>query len=125
MPTSSSAPSSTPTLKGKVKITVIATGFGPQAAARSAATGSGAYTPVDMTHYADSRPPARRTGAAAAAAAERPGSAETVGRPPAGLRCAAGSSAAPQHLSRATGADSDFGLGSAFDVPAFLRRQEG
>src|ERR671915_285503 len=38
-----------PELKGKVKITVIATGFGPDPATRPAAPGSGAYTPVDMT----------------------------------------------------------------------------
>src|SRR5712671_1469865 len=40
-----------PALKGKVKITVIATGFGPQTAAKT--TPSGAQTPVDMSHYAD------------------------------------------------------------------------
>src|SRR5881398_3438121 len=40
-----------PALKGKVKITVIATGFGPVAAARPA-TGA-ARTPVDLSHYAD------------------------------------------------------------------------
>src|SRR5712671_5534166 len=42
-----------PSLNGKVKITVIATGFGPQAAARPASSGSSAQTPVDMTQYAD------------------------------------------------------------------------
>src|SRR5919199_5625929 len=40
-----------PGLKGKVKITVIATGFGPQPAARPAP--SAAQTPVDMTHYTE------------------------------------------------------------------------
>src|SRR5881396_1836323 len=40
-----------PALKGKVKITVIATGFGPPAASRPSA--SAAQTPVDMTIYAD------------------------------------------------------------------------
>jgi cell division protein FtsZ len=40
-----------PAIKGKVKITVIATGFGPAAAARPAP--SGVQTPVDMTPYAD------------------------------------------------------------------------
>src|ERR1700716_1431527 len=40
-----------PALKGKVKITVIATGFGAQTAARPAASGS--YTPIDMTPYAE------------------------------------------------------------------------
>ena len=51
-----------PTLKGKVKITVIATGFGQQPAARPVT--SGAQTPVDMTQYADlSRVRAARVGA--------------------------------------------------------------
>src|SRR5580765_319657 len=40
-----------PALNGKVKITVIATGFGAQAVARPAAPA--ATTPVDMTQYAD------------------------------------------------------------------------
>src|ERR1700730_6491950 len=40
-----------PTLKGKVKITVIATGFGPPAATRS--PGAPAHTPVDLTAYVD------------------------------------------------------------------------
>src|SRR5580692_9026709 len=41
-----------PALKGKVKITVIATGFGPQAGTRPA--GSLARTPFDLTQYGDS-----------------------------------------------------------------------
>src|SRR5688572_4754472 len=41
-----------PALKGKVKITVIATGFGPDASTRLAAS-TAAQTPVDMTPYAD------------------------------------------------------------------------
>src|SRR5476651_1079517 len=40
-----------PALTGKSKITVIATGFGPQAASRPVS--SVAQTPVDMSHYAD------------------------------------------------------------------------
>src|SRR6266446_3372614 len=40
-----------PALKGKVKITVIATGFGEPAPARTSP--SAVQTPVDMTHYAD------------------------------------------------------------------------
>src|SRR5438876_3357080 len=40
-----------PTLKGKVKITVIATGFGPPAATRS--SGAPVHTPIDLTAYAD------------------------------------------------------------------------
>src|SRR5437763_5566079 len=38
-----------PALTGKIKITVIATGFGPQASSRAV---SSAQTPVDMTPYA-------------------------------------------------------------------------
>src|SRR5471032_137539 len=55
-----------PALKGKVKITVIATGFGPQAASRPAA--SSASTPVDMSHYADHARLRPDVGEAAAAA---------------------------------------------------------
>jgi len=40
-----------PALKGKVKITVIATGFGPETHVRPA--GSAAYTPVDMTPFTE------------------------------------------------------------------------
>ena len=42
-----------PALKGKVKITVIATGFGAQANARPATPSSQIDTPTDMTMYAD------------------------------------------------------------------------
>src|SRR5438445_934355 len=59
-----------PTLKGKVKITVIATGFGQQPAARSTTPSSGAQTPVDMTHYADAGR-LRAEAAPSATAAER------------------------------------------------------
>src|SRR5438093_6294975 len=40
-----------PALKGRVKITVIATGFGAQAASRPLT--SGAHTPIDMTPYTE------------------------------------------------------------------------
>jgi cell division protein FtsZ len=42
-----------PALTGKVKITVIATGFGPQTASRP--VGSAAATPVDLSMYVDAR----------------------------------------------------------------------
>src|SRR5437868_4653568 len=43
-----------PALKGRVKITVIATGFGAQAHARAASpVASSAATPIDMTQYAE------------------------------------------------------------------------
>ena len=58
-----------PALKGKVKITVIATGFGQQPAARPAT--SGAQTPVDMTQYADHSRMRADGGAAGGAAVDR------------------------------------------------------
>ena len=54
-----------PALKGKVKITVIATGFGPRTAARPVM--SGAQTPVDMSLYADAARVRADVGAAAGA----------------------------------------------------------
>src|SRR6202171_4599436 len=57
-----------PTLKGKVKITVIATGFGPIVPPRAARPlTSGVQTPVDMTHYPE--PPRMRPDSLAATAA--------------------------------------------------------
>jgi cell division protein FtsZ len=111
-------------LKGKVKITVIATGFGAQSASRSVPSSSAAQTPVDMTQYAEA---GRLFGEASApvAAAERVSSQKlSIARRPAfDLPLAAAPAASdtqPQPMK-----DPDFDLGSAFDVPAFLRRQEG
>src|SRR5262249_17816727 len=118
-----------PTLKGTVKITVIATGFGAPAAVRPAAT---VQTPVDMTVYADH---ARR--------------AENVAlQPPPAVAAAVGNvdrlaaprlwlarrsivdlplAAAPASTDTLRNSDKhiEVDLGSTFDVPAFLRRQEG
>jgi cell division protein FtsZ len=134
-----------PSLKGKVKITVIATGFGAQVATLPA--GSAAQTPVDMTMYADARLRAEAVAAPAQAASPR----LTIARRPlleVPLAAAVGSSvpapmasALPPPVARAATPDSagmdepgdldlkltldpDFDLGSTFDVPAFLRRQE-
>ena len=52
-----------PTLKGKVKITVIATGFGASATART--PGAPAHTPVDLTAYVGAAPAPGRAGRAA------------------------------------------------------------
>jgi cell division protein FtsZ len=118
-----------PALKGKVKITVIATGFGaPAAAARPPA--SMVQTPVDMTAYTESarfRSDGAVTVATAAAAngidrhslprlsfARRPLVDLPLAAPPAGLDTA-------QTAQNRLGVDP----GSTFDVPAFLRRQEG
>ncbi len=136
-----------PALKGKVKITVIATGFGPVAAARPA-TGT-ARTPVDMSHYADvsrvradavpapmgSMPSprlsiARRAlldqtiavsaNAAAASSTASPAAGPTVPGGAGGSETLRGDSETEK-----SAVDRDFDLSSTFDVPAFLRRQEG
>jgi cell division protein FtsZ len=137
-----------PALKGKVKITVIATGFGQPQAARPVT--SSLQTPVDMTVYADHARLGADAGAGAGAYAgmerRNPPRLSIARRPLLDLPLAAitaspsgppnaaspsGSSAAPADTppptSQETGAadpDSDFDLGPTFDVPAFLRRQE-
>ena len=132
-----------PALKGKVKITVIATGFGPPATTRSLT--SAAETPVDLTHYAD------RTRAREAPAASGAGGAPEVAmssrfsitrRPALDLRPddvrhaqVSGELSRPADLPLASGrrssgaaephaAEPDVDLHKKFDVPAFLRRQE-
>jgi len=126
-----------PALKGKVKITVIATGFGPQAAARPVI--SGAQTPVDMTQYADHSRVRADAGAAGGAGLDRLASARLsiARRPLLDLPLAAAPGAAgdsPASMSpgppgapdgAGSGLNADFDLGTTFDVPAFLRRQEG
>jgi len=146
-----------PTLKGKVKITVIATGFGADAAARPGA--SQATTPVDMTQYTE---PARLRAEAASAAVPTmtgPNARLTLTRrplldlpamslapSPVPAQPSIGAStpatipmmpAAAQHASQAQTSptdaldklrlkmDGEFDAASGFDVPAFLRRQEG
>ena len=114
-----------PQLKGKVKITVIATGFGPQAVARPNA--SVAPTPVDMTQYDG----ARRAEHAAANPASIPVSRLTMARRslldlPLAAAAPAQPGAAPAANDRADDMRKrDDDLSITFDVPAFLRRQEG
>jgi cell division protein FtsZ len=118
-----------PGLKGKVKITVIATGFGGDASLRSPAA-TVAQTPVDMTPYADHS----RARISAAVAGPDPLIAPrlSITRRPlldlplsgSGLPAAqSASSGGLPDLSAAQPGD-DFDLAPAFDVPAFLRRQE-
>jgi cell division protein FtsZ len=124
-----------PEIKGKVKITVIATGFGPAAAARPAP--AGVQTPVDMTPYADL---ARvRADALAASSTDRLGvpRLSITRRPlldlpsnapaPPLAASAAGQSGGNAHSESAAqpgDVNPDFDLTATFDVPAFLRRQE-
>ena len=129
-----------PSLKGKVKITVIATGFGAQPSARPVA--SGAQTPIDMTQYAEYARHAADVAAAGGGSANPAGSTGSTGisasrfsimrRPAFDLPLAAsggGADAAPPQPAGASGdgqaTDADLDLSSTFDVPAFLRRQEG
>ena len=124
-----------PSLKGKVKITVIATGFGGYAAAKP--IGTGAQTPIDMSLYADAAR-TRTADAAASAAATAQGRLSIARRPI--LDLPLGGPAAQTAPLAATGTgpelptqssakaerhvNPDFDLGSTFDVPAFLRRQD-
>src|SRR3954466_10053142 len=151
-----------PALHGKVKITVIATGFGAPAAARplpASASPSIPVTPVDLSQYADytrmridpapapipaarmsiaRRPlldlPMAANGGASIAMASGAGSHASMGS---GANSAAAVQADPAtHKGGADAdtmraaatdgaADPEFDLSSTFDVPAFLRRQEG
>jgi len=115
-----------PQLHGRVKITVIATGFDHVQADRSLPAGA-LQTPVDMSAYA---PPPSRVGtmppapapdpatsmASRLTIARRPGLDLTPTRP---LAAAVGQSAGTP-----AGHD-DLELNSPLDVPAFLRRGEG
>ena len=128
-----------PTLKGKVKITVIATGFGHHTAARP--IGAPAVTPVDLSAYVEPR--LRAEAAAAAPSADRTlasrlqtlstGRRGTIDLPLAASAGPAGALAmtlgkadgnVTHGVAAQTAIDPDFDLNSRFDVPAFLRRQE-
>jgi cell division protein FtsZ len=140
-----------PALKGKVKITVIATGFGAPAHARSIMTA--AQTPVDMTPYADharlradAAPVPALIPAARLSIARRPlldlpmaasGGGASMAPPGSSLSSASSTSSTAAASARDPDAirlapeadtpvtDQDFDISSTFDVPAFLRRQEG
>jgi cell division protein FtsZ len=113
-----------PALKGKIKITVIATGFAQQdgAVRRPQAPGT---TPVDMSAYTE----------AARAKAEPPAAPAQPASAPAATPAASAASAArrgafdlsfmaPGSTADGGAFDADLDLQS-LDVPAFLRRQEG
>ena len=110
-----------PALTGKVKITVIATGFGPYVAARSNPIIS---TPVDMSIYTDHARARVEPPAPAAVSASR---LSITRRSLLDLPLAASGTPMSTSLVErgAAGANPDSDLGPTFDVPAFLRRQEG
>jgi len=133
-----------PSLKGRVKITVIATGFGSPAVATQP-NGSPAQTPVDLAMYSDVRVRAEAEPLAQAASprltiARRPllelpmsgggGAAASLaaagvqaGPPPFGASATTCISA-PGELDLNLNVGSDPDGGSTFDVPAFLRRHD-
>jgi cell division protein FtsZ len=138
-----------PGLKGKVKITVIATGFAASAVAQPVAP-SAQTTPVDMTQYADYAK--QRADIVPAPAPPMTAARMTIARRPlldlpvaanGGSSMAAASSAVPASQPAPSAplpgpdtmriragidpdlVDPDYELSSTFDVPAFLRRQEG
>jgi cell division protein FtsZ len=122
-----------PTLKGKVKITVIATGFDPHPNVRSAS--SLARTPVDMSPYNSETArlrldvPAVSAGPSLALRRQASVTRRPVVDMP--LVAAVGGSVAPMQAAApgdvhpGDSFDDEADTGSTFDVPAFLRRQEG
>jgi hypothetical protein len=110
-----------------VKITVIATGFGQSTASRTAPAAP--PTPVDMGAYADAvrmrLEPAPTSAPVVPLAADRAlGARLSIGRrAPIDLPLAA--TAGGEKTAQAEGDDAEAGLSPLFDVPAFLRRQEG
>jgi cell division protein FtsZ len=130
-----------PTLVGRVKITVIATGFDPHMAARPA--NSSAQTPVDMTQYSDTRARSEAPGLSAASLSRLSIARRSLLDPPLapasrivpGTGASAPPAAAAEPPALTIDADTlqtpqqpnepDFDFGTSFDVPAFLRRQEG
>jgi cell division protein FtsZ len=102
-----------PTMEGRVKITVIATGFDRETARVS--PGASSQTPVDLQAYASWRQEAAVERVAAA------GSRVPIGRRPA-LELPPLPAATPE-LPELTGPGAEFEPVSPLDVPAFLRRQ--
>jgi cell division protein FtsZ len=116
-----------PTLDGKVKITVIATGFDPQPADRTGTAGvhgAPSTTPVDLHEYEAVRLRANNSGVApGAGAASR---ATIVRRAGFDLPLQVGGTSGGGESLVELGSTGMEGEGaSELDVPAFLRRQEG
>jgi cell division protein FtsZ len=105
-----------PALKGKVKITVIATGFGPQVGTRRLPQAPGT-TPVDLSAYSEA---ARARDERPAVPAPAPVAVPAIST---GRRAAFDLPFAASAAGGASDAGADFDLN--LDVPAFLRRQEG
>ena len=115
-----------PALTGKVKITVIATGFGPSGFVRTIT--SGAQTPIDMSQYAEVGRRAEVNAPTVSAERFAQGKIAVGGRR--GIVDLPSINAAPAGANGQAGGpnfddiDRDFEMNAALDVPAFLRRQE-
>jgi cell division protein FtsZ len=112
-----------PKLEGRVKVTVIATGFDSPTAVRST-DASGIQTPVDLHHYSVLRTSAgsgRSERAETRQATDAPAPAVISRRPPLDLA----STAFPPPTAQPPADAGDIALDSllTFDVPAFLRRE--
>ncbi len=123
-----------PSLKGKVKITVIATGFGSSSSVKPEPMGL--QTPIDMSQYAES--PRPRAAGLALPPAELPARLSIPRRPIVDLpmmspglplgspqsSISSGASALAAGGLRLNDVMTDPDATAPFDVPAFLRRQE-
>ena len=113
-----------PELKGRVKITVIATGFDAASVARPVV--AQAQTPVDMTQYADvarrtevpPAPPMLPVAAPRLSIARRP----LLDLPLSAAAAGGGTAGIATQPNIDDTVDLDSGM--SFDIPAFLRRQE-
>jgi cell division protein FtsZ len=103
-----------PNLKGKLKITVIATGF-DQVDGRRSMPAAAVSTPTDLSSYAHLARPADGTGAG-------PAPHLSVSRRPA-LELTMPRAAVGGGLTPGSAAGDEMDLSSPLDVPAFLRRQ--
>jgi cell division protein FtsZ len=103
-----------PKMKGKVKITVIATGFDRPSAAHAPSAGTG-QTPVDLSVYASWRESEERVAVAGGG-----GRLSIVRRPALDLPITPPSAPVDQ---AAESPGAEFEPASPLDVPAFLRRQ--
>jgi cell division protein FtsZ len=112
-----------PKLDGRVKVTVIATGFDP-AATVQAPMPAQSQTPVDLQHYTahlkeKSEPAAPAMEMPRLSIARRP----ALDLGPAAAAAAPALTMAPEGSSPGDSGDIDLEALSAFDVPAFLRRE--
>ncbi|MDO8678770.1 MAG: cell division protein FtsZ [Acidobacteriota bacterium] len=117
-----------PALKGKIKITVIATGFEHARTDRSTPANAPLQTPVDMTSYSSQL---RVEPAASSAAQSRPTITRRAGldMPYAAPKAAVVQTAADMPLAEPSATlpaeFGEFDLNLDLEVPAFLRRNEG